>query len=403
MNIFVINSGSSSFKYQLIDMDKKKALCSGAVECIGDPNSFLTHKQYPDTDKEKKYREEGSFINHEVAMKRVIELLSDKEHGVIESVQEVDAVGHRVVQGGEKLKETTLMDEHSLKIVKEIMMLAPLHNPVQIIGIEITKRLLPHAPSVAVFDTAFHTTIPEYAYMYPLPYSLYEKHAIRKYGFHGTSHMYVSREGARFLGRKLEATKSIVCHLGNGSSVAAVKNGKSIDTSMGFTPLDGLMMGTRCGSIDPAISSFLVEQCDISEKEVNVLYNKESGFKGICGMSDLREVMAAVESGDTRAKLASDMFAYRVKLFIGGYMAALNGIDALLFTAGIGENCHELRESICADLDHLGIILDLEKNGIRSSEIRCISTKESKIPVLVVPTNEELEIAEQSMALIAKQ
>lgn len=400
MKILVVNAGSSSFKYQVIDMTTKTPLCQGLVECIGAEMGKLIHTIHPTTDKKEKLVFEDRYANHLHGFEKVIELLSDPSIGVISSVEEILAVGHRTVQGGEDLQQSCIVTPKVLQAIKENAKLAPLHNPPQILVIEVAQKLFPHAPSVAVFDTAFHSTMPEYAYLYPLPYELYQKHKIRKYGFHGTSHLYVTKEVARFLGKKQNDVNLVTCHLGNGASATAIKAGKSVDTTMGFTPLEGLMMGTRCGSIDPAIACFLEQTDSITPNDVLDIFNKKSGFMGIAGMTDLRDIHTAVENGDAKAKLALDMFTYRVKLAIGSYMAVIGVTDAIVFTAGIGENDDITRALICKDMEHLGFAIDPQKNAIRSGDIRVISTDNSKIKVIVAPTNEELEIAEQTMACV---
>lgn len=401
MKILVINSGSSSFKYQVIDMEKKIPLCQGIVECIGAQKGMLSHTIHPTTDAKEKFAYEESFATHLEGFERVIALLTDSQKGVIQSTDEISAVGHRVVQGGEECTASVVVDDKILDILRNNARLAPLHNPPQIVGIEAAQKLFPHAPSVAVFDTAFHATMPAYAYRYPIPNEYYDKYKIRKYGFHGTSHKYVTKAVAAFLGKRETEVNLITCHLGNGASVAAVRNGKSIDTTMGFTPLEGLMMGTRCGSIDPAIVPFLQETLGLSADAVNTILNKKSGFEGIAGMTDLRDIHAAIEKNNTLAQLALAMFAYRVKLSIGAYLAALGTkADAVVFTAGIGENDDITRAHICSDMEHLGIAIDPARNAQRSGEVRSISKVNTAIPVIVAPTNEELEIAEQTMALL---
>lgn len=402
MKILIVNAGSSSFKYQVIDMQTKTPLCQGLVECIGADLGKLTHTIHPTTEKKEKLVFEDRYATHLDGFEKVIELLSDSSIGVISSVEEIAAVGHRVVQGGEQLQQACIVTPHVLEILKENAKLAPLHNPPQILVIEVAQKLFPHAPSVAVFDTAFHATMPQHAYLYPIPYELYTQYKIRKYGFHGTSHLFVTKAVAHYLGKKQDEVNLITCHLGNGASATAVQRGKSIDTTMGFTPLEGLMMGTRSGSIDPAIPSFLENEQSLTPNQVLDILNKKSGFMGIAGMTDLRDIHKAVEEGNDKAKLALDMFTYRVKLAIGAYIAVVGSIDAVVFTAGIGENDDITRALICANMEHLGITIDAEKNAIRSGEIREINLPNAPVKVLVAPTNEELEIAEQTLCCIKK-
>ena len=393
MNVLVINAGSSSFKYQLIDMDRHHVLCGGLVERIGEAMGRMVHKIAPDSDAEEKITTERPFANHVEGMKAVVAAITDPQKGVIKSKDEVHAIGHRVVMGGEAIKESVIIDDRIKELIRDNFHLSPLHNPANLAGIEVAEELFPGVPNVGVFDTEFHQTMPEAAYLYPLPYSVYTEYRVRRYGFHGTSHRYVTRKTAEFLGKSVNEVNLITCHLGNGCSMAAVKNGKCVDTTMGTTPRDGLMMGTRCGSIDPAIVPFLVEKMGKSAGEVDMLMNKESGLKGICGLNDMRDIHAACEKGDARAALALDMFVYRIKKYIGAYMAVLGRLDAVVFTAGIGENDDIVRARVCDGLDHLGIALDLDANAVRSSTPRSISKPGTAVPVLIVPTNEELEIA----------
>lgn len=402
MKILVVNAGSSSFKYQVIDMNTKIPLCQGLVECIGSDEGILTHTIHPTTEKKEKLVFNDRYATHLHGFEKVIELLSDSSIGVISSVEEIAAVGHRVVQGAEALQQSCIVTPQVLQTLKDIAHLAPLHNPPQILVIEVAQKLFPHAPSIAVFDTAFHATIPQHAYLYPLPYELYTKHKIRKYGFHGTSHLFITKAVAQYLGKAQHDVNLITCHLGNGASVTAVQKGKSIDTTMGFTPLEGLMMGTRSGSIDPAIPSFLEQSESLTHVQVVDILNKKSGFLGIAGMTDLRDIHKAVEEGNEKATLALHMFTYRVKLAIGAYMAITGEIDAVVFTAGIGENDDITRALICKDMEHIGIEIDSAKNALRSGDVRDISTANSKIKVIVAPTNEELEIAEQTLVCIKK-
>ncbi|AGK97333.1 acetate kinase [Clostridium pasteurianum] len=399
MKVLVINCGSSSLKYQLIDMQGEKVLAKGLVERIGIEGSILTQKVNGE-----KYIIEQPMNDHKEAIKLVLDALVDNEHGVIKDMSEISAVGHRVVHGGEKYANSVLIDENVMESIKECIKLAPLHNTPNIIGINACKDLMPNTPMVAVFDTAFHQTLPNYAYMYPLPYDLYTKYGIRKYGFHGTSHKYVSKATAEFLNKDIKALKIITCHLGNGASLAAVEGGKSVDTSMGFTPLAGVAMGTRSGDIDPAIVTFLVKELNLTSDEVNNLLNKKSGIYGIYGKSsDMRDIKkAGLKENDERAILALNVFHYKVKQFIGSYAASMNGVDAVVFTGGIGENSPENREGICENMDFLGIKIDKKKNEETIGNDADISAADSKVKVLVIPTNEELMIARDTKDIAAK-
>jgi len=389
MKVLVINAGSSSLKYQLVDMSTESALAVGLCERIGIKDSIITQKRFDG----KKLEKTTDFPNHKIAMEEVVKCLTDPEFGAIKDMSEINSVGHRVVHGGEKFTSSALITADVEKSIRDCFELAPLHNPPNMMGITACEELMPGIPMVAVFDTAFHMTIPKYAYMYALPYSMYEKHGIRKYGFHGTSHFYVARRAAAMLGKPEKDVKIITCHLGNGSSIAAVKGGKSVETTMGFTPLEGVAMGTRCGSIDPAVVPFMMEKEGLSTRDVDTLMNKKSGVLGISGISnDFRDLDEAASKGSDRAELALEVFAYKIKKVIGEYNAVLNGTDAVVFTAGIGENSASIRKRILSDLDGIGIKIDEEKNKIRGQEID-ISTPDSKIRVLVIPTNEELTIA----------
>ncbi|KEH89594.1 acetate/propionate family kinase [Clostridium novyi] len=397
MKILVINCGSSSLKYQLIDMTSEQPIAQGLVERIGIEGSVLTHKVNG-----KKYKIEEEMKDHKKAIELVLNALVNEEYGVIKNMEEISAVGHRVVHGGEKYAESVLIDSEVMEALEDFVKLAPLHNPPNIIGINACKELMSSTPMVAVFDTAFHQTLPDYAYMYSLPYDLYEKHGIRKYGFHGTSHKYVSAMAAKVLGKNIEDLKLITCHLGNGSSLAAVKNGKCVDTSMGFTPLAGLTMGTRCGDIDPAIVTFLVKELNYSVDEVNKIMNKESGVLGISGISsDFRDILKAASEGNERAELALNIFKNKVIQYIGAYTAVMGGVDAIIFTAGVGENSEPIRKRIISDLGFLGIKLDEEKNKVMG-ETETISTEDSKVKVLAIPTNEELMIARDTKEIVEK-
>lgn len=389
MKVLVINAGSSSLKYQLIDMNTESPLAIGLCERIGIKDSVITQKRLDG----KKLEKLTDLPTHKNALEEVVKALTDPEFGVIKDMTEINAVGHRVVHGGENFTASALIDASVEKAIKDCFELAPLHNPPNMMGITACEEIMPGVPMVAVFDTAFHQTIPPYAFMYALPYELYEKHGIRKYGFHGTSHMYVSRRAAAMLGKPAEDVKIITCHLGNGSSITAVKGGKSVETTMGFTPLEGVAMGTRCGSIDPAVVPFIMEKEGLTSREVDNLMNKKSGVLGVSGLSnDFRDLDEAASKGNARAELALEVFAYKIKKVIGEYSAVLNGVDAVVFTAGIGENSASIRKRILSGLDGIGIKIDEEKNKIRGQEID-ISTPDSKVRVLVIPTNEELTIA----------
>lgn len=395
MNVLVINCGSSSLKYQLMNMNDESVLAKGLVERIGIEGSQLTH-EVPGRDKEKIV---VPMESHKDALKHVLDALVDEKIGAVKSLSEIQAVGHRVVHAGEYYSASVVINDDVMKRLNECIQLAPLHNPPNIIGIEALQELIPGVPNVAVFDTAFHQTMPPSAYIYPLPYELYENHRIRRYGFHGTSHRYVSQRAADILGKDLKDLKLISCHLGNGASVAAISGGKSIATSMGFTPLEGLVMGTRCGDIDPAIVTFIMEKENLSMDKVNDLLNKKSGVLGISGVSsDFRDIEAAASSGNERAQLALEVFDDRVKQYIAAYAASMDGVDAVIFTAGLGENSIANRKSICAGMDWMGIEVSDERNNVRGKD-QIISSDNSKVKVLVVPTNEELMIARDTVEL----
>ena len=382
MKVLVINCGSSSLKYQLINADTEKLLAKGNCERIKIDGSFITHQT---TGKEKVVFE-SPMPDHSAAVKLVISMLTDKETGAISDLSEIGAIGHRVVHGGENIEECSE--------------LAPLHNPANLIGIRACKELMPDVPQVAVFDTAFHQTMPDYAYIYGIPYEYYEKYKVRRYGFHGTSHSFVSKRTAEILGKDIKDTKIIVCHLGGGASICAVEGGKSIDTTMGFTPLEGITMGTRSGNIDPAIVEFIANKENKSISEVMNILNKNSGVLGISGKSsDFRDLDEGIIAGDKRCEIAMNVFCYQAAKFIGGYVAAMNGVDAIVFTAGVGENNKTARTRICERLAYLGIKLDDELNSLRGEEVK-ISTSDSRVPVYVVPTNEELAIARETVSLI---
>lgn len=398
MNVLVINCGSSSLKYQLINMDDESVLAKGLVERIGIEGSVLKHEK---AGLEKLVVEEV-LKNHKDAINLVLKTLLDEKYGAVKSLDEIDAVGHRVVHGGEKFAQSVIIDDDVIKAMKECINLAPLHNPPNIIGIEACQELLPNAPMVAVFDTAFHQTMPPVSFIYPLPYELYEEMKIRRYGFHGTSHKYVSQRVSELTGKSLEGTKIVTCHLGNGASLTAIKDGKSFDTSMGMTPLEGLAMGTRCGDIDPAIVTFLINKKNLTCQQIDDLMNKKSGVLGISGVSsDFRDIENEAHKGNQRAQLALDKFSYIVKKYIGSYAAAMGGLDVLVFTAGLGENSPPARKQVCEGLEFLGVELDDEKNNIRGKEVE-ISKEGSKVKIYVIPTNEELMIARDTKELTDK-
>lgn len=395
MNVLVINAGSSSLKYQLINVEKHAVLAKGICERVGSAGAF--HKHGID---ENEVVIDAEMADHNQAMALVLESLTSGPTKAIESLDEIDAIGHRIVQGGSYFDRSVLIDEDVIAKIDELAELAPLHNKAALMGIHACRQHMPGKPMVAVFDTSFFQTLPPKAYMYPLPYELYEKHAIRKYGAHGTSHRYISERAAVFLDEPLEDLKLITCHLGNGCSVSAIDHGVAVDTSMGLTPLDGLMMGTRCGSIDPAIVTYLIEHEGLTTQEVNDLMNKKSGLLGISGLSnDLRTIRSASEEGHERAQLAYEMYSNSVKKFIGSYIAVLGGVDAIVLTAGVGENCEKMRRMIFAGLNSIGIELDLEKNKERGYE-REISTDESRVRIIVIPTNEEYMIARDTYQIV---
>ncbi len=397
MKILVINAGSSSLKYQLIDMDTEKVMAKGLCERIGIDGSKLNHTP---GDGEKVVIEKP-MKDHADAINMVIEALVSKEHGVISDMSEITAVGHRVVHGGELFSQSVVITDEVKKAVESCNDLAPLHNPANLIGIAACEKAMPGVPQVGVFDTAFHQTMPKEAYMYAIPYKYYENYKVRRYGFHGTSHRYVTQRAAAMLGKKLEDLKIITCHLGNGSSITAVKNGKSIDTTMGFTPLAGVPMGTRSGDIDPAILQFIMNKENIDIDKMNSILNKESGVLGVSELSsDFRDLSAATAAGNEKAKLAEEMFIYSVKKCIGEYAVAMGGVDAIVFTAGIGENNAAYRKAMTAGMEFMGVEIDDEKNAIRGEEID-ISTEGAKVKTLVIPTNEELMIALDTKDLLA--
>lgn len=395
MKVLVLNCGSSSLKYQLINMQNEEVLAKGIAERIGIEDGFVKHEAIG---KDKLFVEEN-MGNHKAAIKIVLKAISDPVYGAIESMDEIFAVGHRVVHGGEKFTGSILITEEVKATLEECSDIAPLHNPPNLMGIYACEEILPNVPMVAVFDTAFHQTMPKSSFLYALPYELYEKYQIRRYGFHGTSHKYVAQRAAELLGKPLESLKIVTCHLGNGASIAAVDGGKSVDTSMGFTPLEGLVMGTRCGDIDPAIVAFLQDKAKLSVAEVNNIMNKKSGVLGISGISnDFRDLESASAEGNERAQLALDIFHKRVKKYIGAYAAEMGGLDAVVFTAGLGENSADTRKEVCQGLEFLGIKIDDEKNNVRGKET-IVSTDDSATKVLLIPTNEELMIARDTVKL----
>ena len=397
MNILVINCGSSSLKYQLINSDSEAVLAKGLCERIGIDGSVLTHTPAG----KDKVRIETPMPNHTVAVQLVIDALTNAEHGVIKSLDEIGAVGHRVVHGGEKFASSVVITDEVMKAIEECNDLAPLHNPANLIGINSCKEIMPNVPMVAVFDTAFHQTMPAKAYMYGLPYEYYDKYKVRRYGFHGTSHSFVSKRAAELVGKPYDAVKTIVCHLGNGASICAVENGESVDTSMGLTPLEGLVMGTRSGDIDPAILEFIAKKEDLDIAGLMTMLNKKSGVFGLSNnlSSDFRDLTSAAESGNEIAATTVDVFCYRVAKYVGSYVAAMNGVDVIAFTAGIGENASLVREKVMEYLGYLGVAIDKEANDSHGEEVK-ISTPDSKVDVFVIPTNEELAIARETVALV---
>lgn len=397
MKILVLNCGSSSIKYQLFDMAAGTVLTKGIVEKIGLKGSFLKNERY-DGDKVKL---EGEILDHQTGIEYLLGMMISERRGVLKSLDEINAVGHRLVHGGEKFQESCFLDEETIKAVEDCSDLAPLHNPANLKGIYAMQNLLPEVPQVGVFDTSFHQTMPDYTFMYALPYSLYKKYGIRRYGFHGTSHSYVSKRACEILNADYNSVRIITCHLGNGASITAIRNGKSFDTSMGLTPVEGLLMGTRSGDVDAGALTLIMEKEEIDFASLNTLLNKHSGVLGISGISsDMREVESAAAEGDERASLALKMYHYRVKKYIGSYAAAMGGVDILVFTGGIGENGWETRENICRDMEFLGIEFDNGRNqGVRGKE-QIISKDGSKVTVMIVPTNEEFVIASDTKHIV---
>ena len=397
MKILVLNCGSSSIKYALYDMDSKSVMTSGGAERVGLDGAFVKVKLANGEKKQIMH----DIPEHTEGVKFIFSLLTDPEIGVIKDLKEIDAVGHRMVHGGEKFNKSVLLTDEVLKAFEACTDLAPLHNPANLKGVRAVQELMPGLPQVGVFDTAFHQTMPKEAYMYAIPYELYEKYGVRRYGFHGTSHRYVSQRVCEYLGVKAEGKKIITCHIGNGGSIAAVKNGKCVDTSMGLTPLEGLMMGTRSGDIDGGAVTFIEKKLGLDADGMSNLLNKKSGLLGVSDISsDMREIFSANEAGNERAKLAFDMYCYRVRKYVGAYAAAMNGCDIIVFTAGVGENQADMRQRVCEGLSFMGVQVDVEKNKGIHGEEAVISTPESKIQVVVVPTDEELMIASDTMALL---
>lgn len=397
MKILVLNCGSSSVKYKLIELsgNEQNILAEGGVEKVGLPDSFLKFKYNGE-----KVTINASMPNHNVAIRIILDNLTSEKYGCIKNFDEIEAVGHRLVHGGEKFNSSVLINDEVIAKVKECYDLAPLHNPVNIAGVDAISEILPDVPQVGVFDTAFHQTMPSYAYMYGLPYEMYEKYGVRRYGFHGTSHRYVSRRACEFLGLEYEKQRIITCHIGNGGSITAIKDGKSVDTSMGMTPVEGLIMGTRCGDVDPGALLYIQQKEHLDHEGMQALINKKSGVAGLTGVSsDMRDIEKAVEEGYERAIMALNMYEYRITKYIGAYTAALGGVDVIVFTGGVGENQTGTRERICKQLAFLGIEFDVEKNKTRGEEIE-LSTPNSKVRVVVIPTDEEYMIARDTEAIV---
>ena len=381
-------------------MDSEKALASGVVEKIGEATSTLTHNTIGKGGNDLRKVKRCKILDHQDGFNQIVKVLVDRKYGVLRDKSEICAVGHRVVHGGETFQAPTIIDEKVIEAISVHISLAPLHNPPNLIGIEVARSMFPNSPQVAVFDTAFHQTLPQKAFLYALPYELYKKNGVRRYGFHGTSHSYVAQKAAQFFQQPLEKLSLITVHLGNGASMAAIKNGTCIDTTMGLTPLEGLVMGTRCGDVDPSLTFFLANHLQMSLQEIDKLMNKESGLKGICGSNDMREVLEKAHAGEVLAQVALDVYCYRIKKYIGAFFAVLESLDGLVFTAGIGENAPYIRMICCQGLSRLGISIDPQKNNAATKEIREISSSRSKVTILVVPTNEELKIAHETKKLI---
>lgn len=399
MIVLVLNSGSSSIKYQLFDVEKREVMAKGIVDKIGMADASLVNKRV-DGDEVKL---EGEIIDHQAGIEYVLGVLISEKHGSVDSLDKIDAVGHRVVHGGESFQSSALIDERVVEKIKECVPLAPLHNPPNLKGISAVTDLMPTKTQVAVFDTAFHQTMPKFAYMYAIPYSLYKKYGLRRYGFHGTSHYYVSRRACDITGLDYHSQKIITCHLGNGASITAISHGKSVDTSMGLTPVEGMIMGTRSGDLDLGVLTYIIDKEELGVKEANTLINKHSGILGISGVSsDMREVERASDDGNNRARLALEMYDYRIIKYIGSYAASMSGVDMIVFTGGIGENANRVREAVCKKFGFMGLEFDSKKNAEVRSEEAIISKPNSKIKVLVVPTNEELVIAQETVRVMEK-
>lgn len=401
MKILVINSGSSSIKFQLLQMDNESVLATGLVERIGEEEGVLKCTFMPGSPDEKVVKLTEPIADHNKGMLLAVNLLSDTEYGVLSGKDDIGVIGHRVVHGGEDFHQPAVITDEIMAAIKKNIPLAPLHNPANIDGIRVAQELFPGVPQVAVFDTAFHQTIPPHAYHYALPYELYEKERIRRYGFHGTSHQFVASECAKLMGKPLSELNIISIHLGNGCSMTAIKNGESIDTTLGLTPLEGLVMGTRSGDVDPAVHAFLARNCGMDIEEIDSMLNKESGLKGLCGLNDMRDIHDAIKDGNERAKLALDVQTYRNKKYVGAYLAVLGRVDAIIFTAGIGENDEVVREMTVEGLENFGIEMDLKINGQRIKKPTLLSTAASRVQIWGIPTNEELAIARAAKELVA--
>ena len=402
MKILVINAGSSSIKYQLMDLEDVHhctLLASGLVEKIGEPVGRVIHKKFAGG-AERKFVEEEPLPSHREGMSRVVALLTDPDKGVLRGAADVQGVGHRVLSCGEIYSDTVRVDAQVKQTIRDFFPLGPLHNPPNLMGIEVAEEFFPHAPQVAVFDTAFHQTMPPKAFLYAVPYEWYAKHRLRRYGFHGTSHKFIAQETAEFLGQPLDQTNLVSLHLGNGCSMAAIRGGKCVDTTMGVTPLEGLVMGTRSGDIDPAAIPYVMGQTGLTAAQVVDALNKQSGLKGICGVNDMREVVDKAAAGDARAETALEIFCYRIQKYVGAYLAVVPNVQAIVFTAGIGQNSPPVRQRVCAGLEHLGIRIDPAKNAARSDEPRAIERDGSPIRILILPTNEELQIALETKQII---
>ncbi len=403
MKILVINTGSSSIKYELFDMAHHRRMASGLAEKIGEDTGLLTHRRIIPGEEPVLKSMETAIPDHVTGMHHIIDFLMDPEHGVIRRRDDITAVGHRVVHGGERFRSTTVIDKEVLSAIRENIPLAPLHNPSNLIGIEVAASLFPNALQVAVFDTAFHQTLPMRAFLYAIPFDLYEKKRVRRYGFHGISHAYVAERAAAYMNRPLGDLNLVTIHLGNGASMTAIKGGKSIDTSMGMTPLAGLVMGSRSGDVDPSLPFVLAGISGMSLKDIEILLNRESGLKGICGTNDMRDVISRMEAGDRRATIAIDVYAYRIRKYIGAYFAALERLDAVIFTAGIGENAPLIRDLCCRGLNRLGIAVDPKRNLTTGNGVREISPPGSEVKVLVIPTDEGLKIAQETQRIVESQ